>query len=76
MDNNKPHSLAMQWAYDGMRQVLTAMLAQCTEAQQDIFRRMYPEGIAGLSVERLDWACRQVEVTIEKNRAAQPKGQP
>lgn len=45
------------------RDKLVNMLSQCTEAQQNLFRRMYPDGVPD---DRLDWALSQVERTLNK----------
>lgn len=49
-----------------VRAILEEMLSQCTEAQRDVFARMYPEGIDAIPFEKLDWACKQVENTLSK----------
>lgn len=66
---NLPHSRVMQDAFAHARSSLAAMLAQCTSAQQDIFNRMYPQGVDGIELEKLDWALKQVETTLAKNAA-------
>lgn len=52
-------------------------LSQCTEAQRLMFKRMYSHGNLSLDIngvvdampaDKLDWAMRQVETTLRKNR--------
>jgi hypothetical protein len=59
------------------RQQLKQNLAQCTPAQQLIFKRMYAHKNLELPVEdvvdimtdeQLDWAMQQVERTVAKNQ--------
>lgn len=54
-----------------LRPILVDLLSQCTKAQQDLFARMYPDGVEGLAGERIPHAIRQCERTIENN--AKPK---
>jgi hypothetical protein len=58
------------------RETLKKGLAQCSDAQQLIFKRMYShknlekpisEVVDAMPAERLDWAMQQVESTIKKN---------
>lgn len=59
------------------RQILKDLLAQCTEEQQLFFKRMYShknlelhinDAVDQMDTEKIDWAIRQVERTIEKNK--------
>lgn len=63
----EPQSEAFKSMLHSVRLVLADMLSNCTEAQQDMFARMYPEGIDAIPADRLDWACKQVENTLTKN---------
>jgi len=56
-------------------------LAQCTEGQQILFKRMYgndkldlPIGLIvdQMPADKLDWAMQQVEGTLKKNAANNP----
>jgi hypothetical protein len=57
------------------RQTLKDGLAQCTEGQQGLFKRMYAFKDQSLSIdevvdlmppEKLDWAMQQVQSTLDK----------
>ena len=50
------------------RGLLAEMLSQCNEFQQGIFARMYPDGAANMSLEKVPWAIEQVERTIQINQ--------
>ena len=39
------------------------LLKRCTEPQQKIFSRMYPDGVPD---EKVDWALSQIERTLNK----------
>lgn len=63
------------------RKTLIEGLKQCSEGQQNLFKRMYALGKLSLSIEdvvanmpadKLDWAMRQVENTL-KNKAIRGK---
>jgi len=58
------------------RQYLKDGLAQCTDAQQLMFKRMYAHGrlempindaVDGMPIEKLDWAMVQLERTLARN---------
>lgn len=58
------------------REKLREGLAQCTDAQLIIFKRMYSpknmnadisEVVANMSDDKLDWAMQQVDRTVRKN---------
>ena len=51
-----------------VRAELQSLLDQCTKPQQDMFARIYPEGIADMDEEKLKHAIRQCEATIKMNR--------
>lgn len=63
---DKPQSETFKGMLSSVRASLKAMLSQCTEAQRDIFARLHPEGIDAIPVDKLDWACFQVENTLNK----------
>jgi len=57
------------------RETLKEQLKQCTELQQNLFKRMYSHDNQDLSIEqivdnmeesKLDWAMQQVERTLSK----------
>lgn len=52
-----------------LREKMRTMLTQCTEAQQNIFCRMYGS-VDEVSDEKLDWAFYQIENSLKKNHAA------
>lgn len=61
---------------DFARKTLKAGLAECSEAQQNLFKLMYAGGNLELPINtvvdrmvdcRLDWAMQQVDATIQKN---------
>jgi hypothetical protein len=63
---------------EAARRALKDMLAQCSEDQQLLFKRMYSEGdlekpiddvVDMMPFDKLDWAMEQVGRTVEKNRA-------
>jgi len=65
-----------QQLQDFARDELKKGLSKCSEAQQHLFKRMYSHNdldasiddiVNGMSEEKLDWAMRQVQSTIEKN---------
>ena len=58
------------------RQILKDLLAQCTEGQQLLFKRMYSPNNLGLPIntavdlmdpDKIDWAITQTERTVAKN---------
>jgi len=58
------------------REDLKSGLAQCTEKEQHIFKRMYShknldlpinEVVDRMAMEKLDWAMQQVDRTLTKN---------
>ena len=49
-----------------LREHLRGLLSQCNPDQINIFDRMYGS-IDTIEYEKMDWACFQVEKTIEKN---------
>lgn len=55
-----------QQVEDFKRQLLANHLAQCTEAQQALFRRCYPNGVPGDRLVNAIDLCRR---TIKKNLA-------
>ena len=65
----------MSSAFNGLRAHMKEMLSQCTEPQQDLFKRMYDHAskhenpIDGITDEKLDWAAAQLERTLTKNQA-------
>ncbi len=57
------------------RETLKKGLAECTEGEQRIFKRMYSyknlelpidEVVDGIDEEKLDWAMKQVQATLDK----------
>lgn len=59
------------------KQMLKDLLAQCTEKQQMMFKRMYchknlelpiNDAVDQMDDNKVDWAFTQTERTIEKNR--------
>jgi len=57
------------------RNTLKSNLAECTDAQRDIFARMYGRFgtndtidtvVDGMAADKLDWAMQQIENTLEK----------
>jgi hypothetical protein len=51
------------------RDTLKELLAQCTEAQQAFFLRLYPDGPDKMPQEKIPRAIEQCEATIKKNKA-------
>lgn len=60
-------------------QILKDLLAQCTEPQKTMFKRMYShtnmdaninEAVDNMQENKIDWAISQVERTVEKNKLA------
>lgn len=58
------------------KQILKDLLAQCTEGQQLMFKRMYShknmeatidEAVDNMDVDRIDWAISQCERTVQNN---------
>lgn len=58
------------------RKILKDLLAQCTEGQQLLFKRMYSPNNLGLPIntavdlmdpDKIDWAITQTERTVAKN---------
>ena len=61
------------------KELLKDLLAECTEAQQLIFKRMYCDKNLDYSIndavdqmddDKIDWGLTQVERTVEKNRSS------
>jgi len=59
------------------KEMLKESLAECTGAQQLMFKRMYchknlelpiNEAVDQMADDKIDWAMTQVERTVEKNR--------
>ena len=50
------------------REALRVLLDQCTPRQQGLFNRMYGS-IEAIKADQMKWACKQIERTIEKNKA-------
>jgi hypothetical protein len=48
------------------RQIMRDFLAQCTEAQVDLFNRMYGS-VETIAEDKMDWAIQQCERTVLKN---------
>lgn len=63
---DEPQSEAMQHAIYGVQNQLIAMLEECTPAQREVFKRMYPGEVGDIPIAKLDWACFQVENTLRK----------
>ena len=53
-----------------LRDEVRKHLPRCTEAQQQFFLRMYPEGIDGMTQAHLSNALSQIAFTITKNEKA------
>ena len=49
------------------REKLRELLAQCTEEQVALFNRMY-RSVDAIPLGKINWAIRQCERTIEKNK--------
>jgi hypothetical protein len=58
------------------KQILKDLLAQCTEGQQLMFKRMYchkdlekpiNDAVDQMADDKIDWAITQTERTVEKN---------
>lgn len=60
-------SEALKEVEEFRRNKLRELLAQCEPGQQEVFGRMYPEGVDEMPVDKLDWATQQCENTIRKN---------
>ena len=63
------------------RKILKDLLAQCTEGQQLLFKRMYSPNNLGLPIntavdlmdpDKIDWAITQTERTVAKNSNSNP----
>lgn len=59
------------------KEMLKELLAECTDGQQLMFKRMYchknlelpiNEAVDQMADDKIDWAMTQVERTVEKNR--------
>jgi hypothetical protein len=59
------HSGIMKDAFSSARGKMNELLAECTESQKELFSRMYPKGV---SDNQLDWAIRQIENTLKRNK--------
>lgn len=60
------------------KEILKGLLAECTEGQQLMFKRMYchknlelpiNEAVDQMADDKIDWAITQTERTVEKNRS-------
>ena len=58
-------SNTMEKAMEKVRKDMESMLRKCSPAQQNLFSRMYPDGVPD---DKLDWALQQIERTLEKNK--------
>lgn len=56
-----------------IRQELQDLYDQCTEAQQDIFCRMYGS-VGKISMEKIPWAIVQIENTLSKRNSSEGEG--
>ena len=56
-----------------MRDKIAMLLSQCTEKQQELFHKMYLDGVQGIPFDRLDWAATQIENTLIKNDDGVPR---
>ncbi len=63
------------------RDTLKQGLAQCTEGQQLLFKRMYAKGnlemliddvVDNMESEKLDWAMQQVQRTLDRQALKEP----
>lgn len=50
------------------RDKIKELIAQCTQGQQDLFKRCYPSGIDNIPDENVSSAISLCERTIEKNK--------
>lgn len=50
------------------QETLQGLLEQCTQKQQEFFKRMYPEGITNLETKEMHRAIKQCEATIKLNK--------
>jgi len=59
------------------KEILKSLLAQCTEPQQHMFKRMYchknlelpiNEAVDQMDDDKIDWAVSQTERTVEANK--------
>lgn len=58
------------------RNILKELLAECTEGQQTMFKRLYSNNIElpinevvdKMDTDKIDWAISQCERTVEKNK--------
>lgn len=63
------------------KKMLKELLSECTEGQQQLFKKMYcqnlqmsiNEAVDQMSDDKIDWAMTQVERTVEKNRSVVKK---
>ena len=55
------------------RAEILKLLNQCTKEQQNLFNRIYPEGISKIKSEKLNNAIRLCERTIVKNKEKEEK---
>ncbi len=60
---NKKQSPILNHFLSEKIQLIKSMLAECTEKQKDLFKRMYPKGIENYSEKKIDWAIVQLENT-------------
>lgn len=56
-----------------LKDKMKEMLAQCTPEQQELFHKMYKNGIDGIPDNKMDWAFCQIERTLKKNEASNVK---
>lgn len=49
------------------RKVLKKLVSQCTQEQQDFFKKIYPEGIDLMNSDKLNTAIQLCERTVIKN---------
>jgi hypothetical protein len=61
-------SEALLRATEFKRQIIGEFLTECSEAQVDLFNRMYGS-VETIAEDKMDWAIQQCERTVAKNRA-------
>lgn len=69
-------SQAMKDNEAALRGQMKEMLARCTPAEQDVFRRMYDHKgkcehpVDNIPLDKMDWAFSQIEMTLKKKAKA------
>lgn len=58
-------------ALEAVRGAIRKLLPECTEPQQEFFKKMYPQGIENMPLDKLYNALDQTQRTIRRNEAVE-----